>query len=50
MKLKKLTVMPTLILSGLDNGQRSPKMKIFGPPASFNLLLLPPVQVAEPSW
>lgn len=48
MEMKKLNVMPTLILSGLGNGQSSPKMEISGP--SFSLLLLPPVQVAEPSW
>lgn len=48
MEMKKLIVMPALILSGLGNGQSSPKMEISGP--SFSLLLLPPVQVAEPSW
>lgn len=50
MEMKKLNVMPTLILSGLGNGQSSPKMEISGPSASFSLLLLRPVQVAEPSW
>lgn len=46
MELKKLNVMPTLILCGLGNSQRSPKMEISGPPTSFSLPLLPPVQVA----
>lgn len=50
MVMKKLNVMPTLILSGLGDGHSAPKMEISGPSASFSLLVLPPVQVAEPSW
>lgn len=48
MEMKKLNMMPTLILSGLGNGQSAPKMEISGPSASFSLLLLPPVQEGEP--